>query len=262
MIHSMACNHFEETNIYAIQNSKLMKRLLSLVLLFPLFYVATAQLDVVEVDPFSKIVIHPYFEVELREGPVEQIEFVSSSVDLNKINVEVKGKTLHLYLEDAKVAFKKVFRDNFDPYENEKVRVVITYKHMQELTVFGEERLIVSSDVEQSKFRLKIYGEVDARFAAIRTGQLKVALYGANELEIDGGNAPKQVFSFYGDNEVNAKKLSGSYLKFVNFGNNKLYLGEQDYMKVTAFGDAIISVLGSPELDQKITIGEMTYVSR
>ncbi|MEP5610854.1 MAG: DUF2807 domain-containing protein [Cyclobacteriaceae bacterium] len=239
-----------------------MKRLFILALLCPFFYTATAQLDVVEVDPFSKIVIHPYFEVELREGMDEKIEFVSSTVDLNKINVEVSGKTLHLYLEDAKVAFKKVLRDNFDPYENEKVRTIITYKQMQQLTVYGDERLTVSSDVDQNKFQLKIYGEVDARFAAIRTGHLKIGLYGENKLKIEQGDAPKQIFSFYGDNEMNAKRLSGSYLKFVNFGNNRLYLGEQDYMKVTAFGDATISVIGIPELDQKITIGDMTYVSR
>lgn len=239
-----------------------MKRLTTFLVTCFLIWSASAQVDVVDVDNFSKLVIHPYFEVELREGASEKIEFISSTVDLNKINVEVNGKTLHLYLEGAKVAFKKVISDNFNPYENEKVRAIITYTEMEQLTVFGEERLTVSSDIEQNKFQLKLYGEVDARFAAIRTGQLKVSLYGDNELEIEGGDAPKQIFAFYGDNEVDAKKLSGSYLKFVNFGSNKLYLGEQDYMKVTAFGDATISVIGSPELDQKITLGEMTYVSR
>ncbi|MEP1097013.1 MAG: DUF2807 domain-containing protein [Cyclobacteriaceae bacterium] len=240
-----------------------MKRLLTFAFLIcSIFYVANAQLEVLEVDAFTKIVIHPYFEVELREGPTEKIEFVSSTVDMSNINVEVNGKILHLYLEDAKVAFKKVFRDNFDPYDNEKVRAIITYKQMQQLTVYGDERLTVSSDVDQNKFQVKIYGEVDARFAAIRTGQLKIALYGDNELEIAEGDAPKQIFSFYGDNEMNAKRLSGSYLKFVNVGNNKLYLGEQDYIRVTAFGDATISFIGSPELDKKITLGDMTYVSR
>lgn len=239
-----------------------MKRLFLPILFCTIFYSTFAQFDVLDVGPFSKIMIHPYFEVELRKGPTEKVELLSSTVDLEKINIEVNGGTLHMYLEDAKVAFKKIIKDNFDPYHYEKVKAIVTYKNLQKLSVFGEEKLDFVDDIKQRKFQLKIYGEVNANFAAITSEKLKIGFYGENKLKVDGGSIPKIVVAAYGENELVAKRLSGSYLKFTNFGNNKLFLGNQDVMKLTAFGDATISFVGSPVLDQKIVIGEMTFVSR
>ncbi len=239
-----------------------MKRLFILFLLSPVFY-GNAQVGEVEVDPFTNVMIHPYFQVELRKGTTEKIEFLSSTVDLNRINVEVNGRTLHVYLDDAKVAFKKIIADNFDPYrDGTRVKAIITYKSIEKLSVYGEERLTVSNDIDQRKLQLKIYGGADVRFEAINAGHLKVGLYGDNKLSIKGGDVSNQVFTSYGDNEVHARSLHGSYLKFVNFGDNKLYVGRQEYVKVTAFGDATLSFIGDPILDRKIALGDMNFVSR
>ncbi len=239
-----------------------MKRLLQLFLL-PISFCGYSQLDAVDVDPFANVMIHPYFEVELRKGTTEKVEVLSSTVDLNKINVEVSGKTLHLYLDEAKVVFKKVITDGLDPYDDRtKVKAVITYRDFQKLTVYGEERLTVSDDLDQRRLQLRIYGETHARFESMNIGHLKVGLYGDNKLTIKGGDVPNQVYTSYGDNEVHARNLRGSYLKFTNFGDNELYVGEQEYVKVTAFGDATLSFIGDPVLDKKIALGDMTFVSR
>ncbi len=239
-----------------------MKRLFTLLLSTAIFY-GFAQVNDIEVDPFTNVMIHPYFQVELRKGDTEKIEILSSTVDLSEINVEVNGRTLHVYLEDAKVAFKRIISDNYNTYRNgTRVKAIITYRQIDKLSVYGEERLTVSDDIDQRKLQLKIYGEGDVRFEAINVGHLKVGLYGDNKLSINGGDVSNQIFSLYGENEVHARNLHGSYMKFVNFGDSKLYVGEQEYVRVTAFGDAILSFIGDPVLDKRIALGDMTYVYR
>lgn len=239
-----------------------MKKLSILLLMLPFLTLSQNQ-KVIALDPFSSISIHPYFEVELKEGNEESIEIVSSDVSHNKINIDYSGKTLHVYLDDAKVSFRKMFdSDDFDRYRGRKVVAIITYKKLDMLTVYGEEKITMEDPIEQSNFRLKVYGEVDLRIASLLTSKLKVSMYGDNKLKIADGEVPTQSYSLYGDNEIHAKNLEGGELKLSNFGDNKLYVGWQDYLKVTAFGDVLISCLGNPELDRRITIGEMTVVSR
>lgn len=239
-----------------------MKKLILLILIAPLF--VKAQIEVVNVDPFSSVMIHPYFEIELKKGPKEKVEIMSSNVDLGLINVELNGRTLHMYLEDAKVAFKRMITDNFDePYrDGTRVRAVVTYRDMDKLTIYGEEKVSVLNDIDQRKFQLKIYGDAEIDFQSIFASEFKVGMYGDNKLLVEGGDVSKQIYSMYGDNEIRAKKLSGSFLRLANFGDNKIYVGKQEYVRVTAFGDATVSYIGYPELDQRIAIGEMTYVSR
>ena len=239
-----------------------MKRLLTLFFVTLIFH-GYGQVDQVSVDPFSRVMIHPYFQVEFKKGTTEKIEFLSSTVDLSKINVEVSGRTLHLYLDDAKVAFRRMLTDPFDKYRNgTRVKAIITYTEIEKLSVYGEERIAFLDDIDQRKLQLKIYGDADVRFERINTGNLKVGLYGDNKLSIEGGDVSNQVYNSYGDNVVNARRLHGDYLKFVNFGDNELHVGEYQYVKLTSFGDATISYIGDPILDKKITLGETTYVHR
>jgi hypothetical protein len=55
-----------------------------------------------ELKPFTKIVASPRINVILTKGEKENIRLAYKDVSEDKINIEVRGKTLHIYLDDAK----------------------------------------------------------------------------------------------------------------------------------------------------------------
>ena len=62
-----------------------------------------------QLSNFNKIVVSPYIDVELQKGTTEGIKIVYSNVEADKINVQVKGKTLRVYMDDAKFGFKRTY---------------------------------------------------------------------------------------------------------------------------------------------------------
>src|SRR3954467_8655569 len=64
--------------------------------------------------PFTKIIASPRINLILKKGDHEDIRLVYKDVSKGKINIVVKGKTLHLYLDNAR-KIEKTER-NFDKY--------------------------------------------------------------------------------------------------------------------------------------------------
>ena len=66
----------------------------------------TAQDKTYEVEAFEKVIVSPHIEVTLMEGDEESVTINNAKVAMDKINVTVEGKTLRLYLDDARVVTK------------------------------------------------------------------------------------------------------------------------------------------------------------
>lgn len=215
--------------------------------------------------PFSKVYVHPYFDVVLKEGAEEKVEILDyRNIDPELIKVEVKGKRLRMYIEGERITYSKLKRSgsDWDMYRGARVKVEVTYKDLEKLVVYGEDPIKLQSDVKSDRFKLALHGEVDADIQSIKADKLKLALYGENRLEINEGQVKKQIVKSYGENEVIEKRVNTNSLKYINFGEGELYTGDIESMRVTAFGSAFISYNGNPVLSNKIAIGEMTFVSR
>src|ERR1700733_9443883 len=51
---------------------------------------------------FNKVIVSPHIQVTFVEGNEESVVIEKSSVPKEKINIEVNGKTLRIYLDGAK----------------------------------------------------------------------------------------------------------------------------------------------------------------
>ena len=83
-----------------------------IVLLFFAFKITVAQ-SITQVNHFDKVIVSPNIEVTFIEGEEEKVAIEKSSVSDDKINIKVNGKTLRIYLDDAKELVK-----NEKKYEN------------------------------------------------------------------------------------------------------------------------------------------------
>lgn len=82
-----------------------------------------------ELKSFNKIVASPRINLILEHGEQESIRLVYSDVSPDKINIQVKGGTLKIYLDDARVVEKteRIFqRQRRSIYANASITAYVT----------------------------------------------------------------------------------------------------------------------------------------
>ena len=222
----------------------------------------TAQDKTYEVEAFEKVIVSPHIEVTLMEGDEESVTINNAKVAMDKINVTVEGKTLRLYLDDARVVTKseKIKNDNWKGsrsiYNGTQATATITYKKLKRLSVRGEESVRVTSAMNQKDLKLTIYGESKVYFDDLTTEELTVAIYGESYLELADGSVGRQVYRAYGESEVNASGIRNKSTKITAYGESNFRVKVSDRLKVTCYGETNINYLGSPVVDKGIVIGE------
>ncbi len=221
-----------------------------------------AQSKTVSVDSFDKIIISPHIEVELVEGPEESFLITDAKVSLDKINIEVEGRTLRIYLDGAKTVTKseRVSTDKWKGkrsiYNGTMASVKITYKELRNLSIRGEEMVKVKSPMDQNELKLAIYGESKVYFDGLTLDELTVAIYGESYLEIADGKVGRQVFRAYGESEVNTSTMENNETKITAYGESNFRVNVSNRLKVTCYGETTINYTGDAEVDTGIVIGE------
>lgn len=121
---------------------KKIKLSLHLVLVLLTFFVlqsTKAQSEIIKTESFNKVIISPHIQVVFRQGDGESVEIESLDVDRNKLNIEVNGNTLRIYLDDAKMITKskkvdyEEWKGRKPIYQGTVVTAIVTYKNMQGL---------------------------------------------------------------------------------------------------------------------------------
>jgi len=223
-----------------------------------------AQTKTIPVDHFHKVVVSPHIQVNFVQGDKETVVINEASVSLDKLNVEVSGNTLHVYLDDAKM-YTKSEKINYNGhksshpiYSGTKIKATITYKNLEDLSLRGEEIYTCESLLETDKFSLNIYGESKVYLNEVNFNSLNTKIYGESYLEIKQGSIGRQKFITYGESEINTLGVNNESAKITSYGESNVKLAVSKELKVTAYGDATVSYKGSPTVSKGIVIGDAT----
>ena len=213
---------------------------------------------------FNKVIASPKINLILEEGDHEGIRLVYSNVSQDKINIVVKGKTLHLYLDDAKVV-DKLERANLHGkesiYRHANVTAYVTYKQLKHLEIRGTQELTCNSELKAKKFKLKAYGQNEITLAGMKAEYLKTSLYGENELKIKGGTAEYQKYRLFGENKIDTQALK-SFSTITNiYGESKIKLSTQDELRVNSFGESRVSYNGDAQVSRGLIFGK-THIDK
>ncbi len=220
-----------------------------------------AQTKTYPVNHFDKVVVSPHIQVNFIQGDKETVVVDDTDVSLDKFNVEVKGKTLHVYLDDAKMYTKSEkmkyngHKSSHPVYIGTKIQVTITYKNLEDLSLRGEEIYTCESLLETDKFSLNIYGESKVYINNVKFNSLNTKIYGESYLEIKQGTIGRQKFITYGESEINTLGVNNESAKITSYGESNVKLAVSKNLKVTAYGEAVIKYKGSPEVNKGIIIG-------
>jgi HSP20 family molecular chaperone IbpA len=227
-----------------------------------LSFTATAQTIDKPLPHFDKLIASPFVNVVLTEGDQEHIRLEYTGVEPQKINYAVKGKTLRIYLDDARITVKQ--RKHYDEdgyeykkpiYENVKITAYVTYRQLRSLEVRGEEKVSCETPLNVDDFTLKIYGQSKVTLAGLETGHLFASLYGENKLAIQSGSSQTQKYRVYGENQIDTKNFTSKHISASSIGESRLNLHASDELRVTTVGESDVYNAGQGHTSKRLTLG-------
>jgi hypothetical protein len=210
---------------------------------------------------FTRIVASPRVNVILTKGDHENIRLVYHDVSESKINIEVNGHTLAIYLDDARKVEKQVrneqdhHRSSHGIYEGVSVTAYVTYSELEYLEIRGNQELTCTDPIVSQEFTLRAYGENEITLASLKTEFFKAALYGENKLKIKGGKVIEQKYKLYGENKIDTHEMKSAYTSTSIFGEGKLSINSTEEVRVNAFGEPHIYVDGGAQVNKRLVFG-------
>lgn len=240
-----------------------MKKLLITALLASTCFFASAQEEVIrKVPSFNKISVSPKISLVLEKGEKEAVRIVYSNITSNKINVEVVGDKLRIYLDDARLVDKRERNHSDDNhsrvsvYQDVAVTAYVTYRFLNELEMRGEETLTCNDPIEADKFKLNVYGEAEVNLASLKAHKFKASLYGVNNIKIKSGESAHQVYRLFGENKIDTRGLMSTTASARVYGEGRLRMNASDEVRINAFGEPEIDISGNPHISRGIIIGK------
>lgn len=211
--------------------------------------------------PFEKVIVSPKINLVLTQGDQESIRLVYNNISAGQINLYQSSRTLHIFLDDARIVEKRksIYENDrhrkVSVYEFAQVTAYVTYRKLKNLEVRGEQEVSCDSLIVGDKFKLKAYGEAEIFLAGVDTEKFKAVLYGRNKVRINSGNTEMQTFRLYGENRINTKSVANINASSRIYGEGKLTLSATNRFRITSFGEPYIEVNGFPEIRKGLVIG-------
>ncbi len=219
----------------------------------------------IEVGSFEKIIASPRVNVILEKGDKESVKILYNQIPKIKVNVMVKGKTLRIYLDHAKVVEKQMKvtvngnRHKQGIYAYSSITAYVTYVELKGLEMRGEEELRCDTPLTAEKFKLKAYGESEITLSSVNVRRFKVALYGQNDLKIKSGKMGKTKYKLFGTNRIDATGANAETIASRIYGEGSLRVNASDVFKFSAMGEPTIQVLGRAHVHRGVVLGRTHF---
>ena len=214
------------------------------------------------VKSFNDVIISPHIEATLIQGDTERVVINSSTEPLEKVNVEVNGKTLRVYLDGAKEITKtnKVKGEDYSYsqpiYKGTVLNITVYYQSLDVLSLRGEERIVCQSPINQDHFKLKIYGESEVLVKEVNLKNFKLTVYGESDLKMENGNVQEQRILVYGEADIDLLGINNGSSRITAYGEAEFKINAKQRIKFTAYGESTLRYRGSPDIDKGLSIGE------
>ena len=223
---------------------------------------STVGLQAQEIDKplasFNKIVVSPKINLILTQGDTEHIRLVYANITPDKINIDVDGRTLRLFLDDARI-YETTKRSHHASregiYRDVVITACVTYKAIRALEIRGDQELICNGELNSRQFTLKAYGENEIRLSSVSSTYFKTSLYGANDLKINGGQVKNQQYRLFGENKIDTRALHAINTTATLYGESRIKLTTTDELKVNSFGEGLVYYQGDAIVSKGFIFG-------
>ncbi|MBW1299071.1 GIN domain-containing protein [Aquimarina litoralis] len=216
-----------------------------------------------DVATFDKVIISPHIEARFVESTEESVVIEESTEPEDKVNIEVNGNTLRVYLDDAKettkhkTIVKNGVKRKVPIYKGKVLTITVHYKQLETLSVRGEQAAICESKLDTDTFRLRIFGESDITINEVDLKYLDVDIFGASTLKIKKGSIENQKITAFGESFSDLVGVDNENTKLKAFGEAEFKINSSNKIKLTAFGEAKLYYKGDASIHKGLNFGEV-----
>ncbi len=222
-----------------------------------------------DVTTFNKVIISPHIEAIFIQGDKEAVEIEMLKAPIHALQIEVKNKTLKMYLEDAKIYTKqkkaehskdKNYPKKIPAYKGTVVKAIIYYKTVKKFSLRGAEQFLFKGTMQSNKTAFTIYGTSNVIIENAILEELKTTIYGESYFKIESGSIKHQKIIGYGASTTNFINVNNATSKITAYGDGSYTCNVSDALKITSYGAPKIIYKGAALVNKGITIGEVEIV--
>ena len=215
-----------------------------------------------DLRPFDRVVVSPRINLVLEKGESPAIRVSYEGVSPDKINIEVKNKTLRVFLDDAKLSEpSEKDMGSHSVYRDAEVTAYVTYTTLQHLEMRGNQELTCNGPLSARKVVLRAYGENVIDINSINAEYFKTSLYGENKLKVHGGRTEYQKYRLFGENKIDTRAMKSYATTTNSYGESRIRLYSHDELRINAFGESDISYMGDANINRGLIFGH-TKITR
>ena len=213
---------------------------------------AKAQMEeqTVAIDNFDKISLTGNIDVIFSQGSKTSVVIVGNRKDIDKVEAEVKGRTLFISTKTEKkdVGGVTVKTTKFI----DEVKVKVTSKSLKEVKITGNGDFKATTDINTDNLNLNVSGSGDMEFKKVTADAAKATIAGSGDISIKKLDTKNLNTSIAGSGEIEIDNVTDrcdvAQLSIAGSGDMK--------MKFEGCRDLRCKIAGSGEMELKGKVGD------
>lgn len=208
--------------------------------LFLLSLNVNAQKEKREISGINSVSLSIAANLEISQGNSEELILIGDKNDLDKIETKVSEGHLKIY---KKKGTSRI----------EKVKILLTIKDLEELSISGSGDVIFMTDFVTDDFELNISGSGNVKCRNIEANEAEISVAGSGDVLIGGELKSDLEINIAGSGDVNAAELKCQEVEvnIAGSGNAKVWAEESLESNIVGSGD--VHYKGRPKVDSETT---------
>jgi hypothetical protein len=198
--------------------------------------VVDANAEVRNVTGFSAIEVSGAMDLYISQGNEEAVAISASSDEIrSRIRTEVKGNTLHIYLDGKGI--------NWKTWGNNKMKAYVTFKKLTRIEASGASNVRATEAIKGEELTIELSGASDFS-GAVAFDKLRLNASGASDLRISG-TALNTFVDANGACTIKAYDLKTDMCKIDASGASNVYVTVNKELNAGASGGSSIFYKGT-----------------
>ncbi|MEM6631681.1 MAG: DUF2807 domain-containing protein [Bacteroidota bacterium] len=209
-----------------------------------------------KLEPYEKLIVHPYIDVELDESDESKIFISTKNWPIEDVIVQQKGKKLEVFLRGANTDKIVQSSNSWKKFRNVRVKVFLTYKDLNQVSMRGDGSFHCRGPIQGEAFSISLVGDSEAQFSSWKVDQLKASIIGDGKIHMGTGEARRQIWKVLGDGKIEASNLKARECRIRSLGDSDIRVYATRGLTYKIIGESSISYKGSPNIKGAFSIGE------
>lgn len=188
-----------------------------------------------QVGAFDRIEVAGPYDVTVTTGAGPSVSATGGEKDIEKMVVEVEGRTLKIHMKERKLNFGS--RSNRD-----MVRLQVAVPSLSAAGIAGSGNIAVDK-VAGDMFKGEVAGSGNLRLGEVQVKQLKMAIAGSGEIRADGGRVGAANYEIAGSGDIDSGAVVAETAAVSIAGSGNI--------RANATGAASVDIAGSGDVDLK-----------